>query len=85
MVVSYNYLTIDTVVNHIDDSGRRNGVRTFPDVKENDETQKEINHDASHGEENKSLVKGVTHSEPGVLVANVFVTVTRTTRSLCSL
>ena len=76
MVVSYNYLTIDTVVNHVDDSGRRSGVRKFPDVKENDETQKEISHDASHDEENKSLVKGVTRSEPGVLLANVFVTVT---------
>ena len=54
-------------------------------MKENDETQKEINHDASHGEENKSLVKEVTQSEPGVLVANVFVTVTSTIGSLCSL
>ena len=84
MVVSYNYLTIDTVVNHVDDSGRRSGVRKVPDVKENDETQKEINHDASHGEENKSLVKGVTCSEPGVLLANVFVTVTSNIRYLCS-
>lgn len=68
MVVSY---LVDTVVNHVDDSGRRNGVRKFVDVKEKDKTQREINCDASHGEENKSLVKRVTQSESGVLLANV--------------
>lgn len=51
---------------------RKNGVQGLPDTKEMHGTQKEMGHDAPHGKANMSLMKGLTHSESGMILANVF-------------
>ena len=62
-----------TVIIYVDDSETKNEVQTFQDMKKKDETLGEMNHGASHRQENKLLVKGLTHSGSGVLcVALVF-------------
>ena len=62
---------LDTIVNHVHvvDSWRRNGEEQFPDVKEKDETWREMNGDTPREKASISLVKGLTHSGSGVLLA----------------
>ena len=59
------YGILDTVVNHVEDSMRRNGAQESPDTKTKDETLGEMSH-VPHGEENISVVKVPTHSGSGV-------------------
>ena len=70
------YLTPDDHVNHVAASKGKNGVQVFPDMKEKD-------HNTSHREENKLLVKGFTQCESGVPLISLS-QYTDTTLSLCS-
>ena len=56
---------LDTVVNHVEDSERKNGAQESPDTKSKDDTLGEMSH-IPHGEENISVVKGPTHTGSGV-------------------
>ena len=63
-----------------------NGVQEFPNVKKKDVTLKEMKHNSSHGKENISLFKELTHSGSGVRPKSIlFAIVTNCTRSLCIL
>ena len=55
---------LDTAVNHVEDSERKNGAQESPDMKTKDEALGEMSH-VPHGEENVSEVKGPTHTGSG--------------------
>ena len=69
---------LHTVADHVEDTERKSGVQESPNVKENDETLGEVNHNhIPHGKENMSVVKEPTHSKSGVLQkAIIYVTIT---------